>query len=95
MSKAFYRGANCCVLVFDVSSERSFENLDRWRREFIEEAGIKPEDLSSFPFVLLGNKVDIEKGRVINAEVASNWAQQNGMPYFEARYKSEKFKLVK
>lgn len=32
---AFYRGADCCVLVFDVNSSKSFETLDSWRDEFL------------------------------------------------------------
>jgi len=32
---AFYRGADCCVLVFDVNSMKSFENLNNWREEFL------------------------------------------------------------
>ena len=32
---AFYRGADCCVLVYDVNSQKSFDNLDNWRDEFL------------------------------------------------------------
>lgn len=32
---AFYRGADCCVLVYDVNSTKSFEALDSWRDEFL------------------------------------------------------------
>ena len=32
---AFYRGADCCVLVFDVNVAKTFENLDSWRDEFL------------------------------------------------------------
>lgn len=32
---AFYRGADCCVLVYDVNSMKSFENLNNWREEFL------------------------------------------------------------
>ena len=32
---AFYRGADCCVLVFDVTVPRSFESLEAWRDEFL------------------------------------------------------------
>ena len=28
---AFYRGANCCILVFSVADKSSFENLEKWR----------------------------------------------------------------
>ena len=32
---AFYRGADCCVLVYDVNVMKSFDNLDNWRDEFL------------------------------------------------------------
>ena len=32
---AFYRGADCCVLVYDVNSQKTFEHLDNWRDEFL------------------------------------------------------------
>ncbi|KAF6996856.1 hypothetical protein CFC21_013146, partial [Triticum aestivum] len=32
---AFYRGADCCVLVYDVNSMKSFDNLNNWREEFL------------------------------------------------------------
>ncbi len=32
---AFYRGADCCVLVYDVTSNNSFKSLDSWRDEFL------------------------------------------------------------
>ena len=53
---AFYRGADCCVLVYDVNSAKSFETLDSWRDEFLIQAS--PHDPENFPFVVLGNKID-------------------------------------
>ena len=52
---AFYRGADCCVLVYDVTSQQSFRNLESWRDEFLIQAS--PRNPEEFPFVLLGNKV--------------------------------------
>lgn len=56
---AFYRGADCCVLVFDVTSPTSFKDLDSWRDEFLIQAS--PRDPENFPFVVLGNKVKIQQ----------------------------------
>lgn len=46
---AFYRGADCCVLVYDVNNSKSFDTLDSWRDEFLIQAS--PRDPDSFPFV--------------------------------------------
>ncbi|MBA0862347.1 hypothetical protein Goshw_007378, partial [Gossypium schwendimanii] len=36
LGSAIYRGANCCVVVFDVKILRSFETLNNWREEFLK-----------------------------------------------------------
>ena len=47
---AFYRGADCCVLVMDVTSPTSFKSLESWKDEFLIQAG--PRDPENFPFVV-------------------------------------------
>ena len=51
---AFYRGADGCVLVYDVNAPKSFESLETWRTEFLKQAA--PANPDAFPFVVLGNK---------------------------------------
>jgi GTPase SAR1 family protein len=36
---AFYRGADACVLVFDITKPKTFESLSNWRDEFLVQAG--------------------------------------------------------
>ena len=85
---AFYRGADCCVLVFDVNSTKSFETLDIWHDEFLIQAS--PHDSENFPFILLGNKVDgDETKRQISQKKALTWCNTKGggIPYFETSAK--------
>ncbi|EXJ55694.1 Ras-like protein Rab7 [Cladophialophora yegresii CBS 114405] len=84
---AFYRGADCCVLVYDVNSSKSFETLDSWRDEFLIQAS--PRDPESFPFVVLGNKIDMgEDRRMVSQKRAQQYCQSRGqMPYFETSAK--------
>lgn len=84
---AFYRGADCCVLVFDVNNVKSFETLDSWRDEFLIQAS--PRDPEHFPFVVLGNKVDVEESkRMVFQKRAMTWCQSKGnIPYFETSAK--------
>mmetsp|Transcript_75940 Transcript_75940/g.150468 ORF Transcript_75940/g.150468 Transcript_75940/m.150468 type:complete len:207 (-) Transcript_75940:505-1125(-) len=82
---AFYRGADSCVLVFDVIQPKTFDNLDSWRDEFLIQAG--PRDPDNFPFVVLGNKVDID-ARAVPQKRALAWCQAKGnIPYFETSAK--------
>ena len=66
---AFYRGADCCVLVYDVTAPSTFKSLDSWRDEFLIQAS--PRDPDRFPFVVLGNKVDLEN-RAVSTKVTSD-----------------------
>jgi len=58
---AFYRGADCCDLVYDVNNGKSFDTLDSWIDEFLIQAS--PRDSDNFPFVVLGNKIDLEESK--------------------------------
>jgi Ras-related protein Rab-7A len=83
---AFYRGADCCVLVFDVNVAKSFEMLTSWREEFLIQAG--PRDPDTFPFVVLGNQIDKENSRIVSQKKAQAWCQERGnIPYFETSAK--------
>ncbi|KAG5624998.1 hypothetical protein H5410_010216 [Solanum commersonii] len=136
---AFYRGADCCVLVYDVNSMKSFENLNNWREEFLIQVFLlylplivypdltyrlllkmiklvvwylhltlfflveqllcnlrmnflqaSPSDPENFPFVVLGNKVDVDGGnsRVVSEKKARAWCASKGnIPYFETSAK--------
>merc|ERR1719484_294458 len=79
---AFYRGADSCVLVFDVNVAKTFENLDSWRDEFLIQAG--PRDPDNFPFVVLGNKSDLGDKRKVSSARAQQWCKsKNDIPYHE------------
>ncbi|CAN1235292.1 Ras-related protein Rab7 [Linum perenne] len=80
---AFYRGADCCVLVYDVNSMRSFDSLENWHDEFLKQAN--PADPKSFPFILLGNKIDVD-----GEKRAKDWCASKGnIPYFETSAKED------
>ena len=49
------------MLVYDVNSAKSFETLDSWRDEFLLQAS--RHDSENFPFVVLGNKIDMEESK--------------------------------
>lgn len=47
--------------MYDVNNAKSFDALDSWRDEFLLQAS--PRDPDVFPFVLVGNKVDMSEGQ--------------------------------
>ncbi|CAB1318739.1 unnamed protein product, partial [Coregonus sp. 'balchen'] len=82
---AFYRGADCCVLVYDVTAPNTFKTLDSWRDEFLIQAS--PRDPDNFPFVVLGNKIDLENRQVTTKRAQAWCASKNNIPYFETSAK--------
>uniref|UniRef100_M4AYK1 small monomeric GTPase n=1 Tax=Xiphophorus maculatus TaxID=8083 RepID=M4AYK1_XIPMA len=83
----FYRGADCCLLTFSVNDLQSFLNLSCWKKEFMFYSDVKEPE--SFPFVVLGNKVDMEQ-REVGEDEARAWCEENGCcPYFETSAKDD------
>ncbi|KAH3784087.1 hypothetical protein DPMN_162038 [Dreissena polymorpha] len=59
----FYRGADCCLLVFDVTMPNMFKSLDSWVDEFLIQAS--PRDPENFPFVIIRNIIDWNENRAV------------------------------
>jgi len=82
LGSAFYRGSDCCVLVYDITNSQTFENLESWRNGFLQEG--MPKDPETFPFVLLGNKADKANERKVPQSKAEEWCKAHGgIQYFE------------
>lgn len=86
LGSAFYRNAECCILVFDQTDPKTFETIDTWRSEFLTQ--LNPKDPDNFPFVILGNKCDKEgEIKVSEQKVKQYCSQKNNMSYFETSAK--------
>eukprot|EP00927_Polykrikos_kofoidii_P013571 TRINITY_DN15901_c0_g1_i1.p1 TRINITY_DN15901_c0_g1~~TRINITY_DN15901_c0_g1_i1.p1 ORF type:complete len:219 (+),score=41.98 TRINITY_DN15901_c0_g1_i1:48-704(+) len=72
-----YRAADGALLVFDISNEHSFLNLDKWLAELRENTD--PNVLVA----LVGTKVDLAHKRVVSTERAQGYARTNGLLYLE------------
>jgi Ras-related protein Rab-7A len=86
LGAAFYRGADGCALMFDFSEASSLASVTSWREEFLLLAA--PPAASTFPFVLLGNKVDLVRSQTsvyeATREHALSWcAAHHAIPFFE------------
>merc|ERR1712137_333447 len=88
LGNSFYRGADCCILVFDISIHKTFDHLENWKNEFLVQANIT--DQFNYPFIVIGNKCDLEI-RDISKKKAEDWcrSQQTNekIPYFETSAK--------
>ncbi|KAJ3435809.1 ras and ef-hand domain-containing protein [Anaeramoeba flamelloides] len=77
MTKTYYRGSSCAIIVYDVTSSESFERVDDWIKDVKE--FVKDEIL----LILVGNKVDLEDRRKISTESGQNFANENNMLFYE------------
>lgn len=92
---AFYRGADACVLTYDITDPKSFESMASWMDEFLVQAA--PRNQQEFPFTVIGNKVDLAASRRQVSEARANdWCKntsarglndENPIPYFECSAK--------
>jgi Ras-related protein Rab-7A len=73
LGPSFYRGADACVLVYDITEAKTFTNLKGWKEEFLNTAA--PRNPEKFPFLLLGNKSDLARRQVSEGQ-ASAWAKE-------------------
>ena len=86
MGASFYRNSVLCVLVFDLTNPESFNNVEMWRKTFLDQ--LQPQNPEAFPFVLIGNKMDMEGEITVNNEDIQKYCKDhNNMPYFSASAK--------
>ncbi|KAI8374430.1 P-loop containing nucleoside triphosphate hydrolase protein [Radiomyces spectabilis] len=88
---AYYRGADACVLVYDVNNFLSFQHLERWLADFLKQSSLPLEEARNFPILIVGNKIDIDD-RVVSRRQARAFAEQHSsdkmqIPCFEASAK--------
>ncbi len=83
LGTAFYRGADCCALVYDVTNNASFEHLSQWHAE--ASAANTHDGKCTIQFIVIGNKIDQE--RSVSATRAKAWCAERGFAYFETSAK--------
>jgi len=84
----FYRGTDICLLVFALDDKSSFSSLSLWRQEFLHYADI--QDPHNFPFIILGNKVDLADRRQVGEDESRQWClYHGGLPYYNTSAKDD------
>jgi len=81
MRDQYYRSGQCYVVVFAITSRRSFDMVDE-----LFEAVYRVKDVDWVPAVLVGNKCDLEDKREVTSSEAEEKAEKYKVPYFESRY---------
>ena len=95
LHRIYYRNPSCIVLVFSVDDRDSFFNLDKWYKVCVQYSLV---DIENVPFVLLGNKTDLDN--VVTPDEVKTWCDKHhNIPYVETSAKNgsgvqEGFELV-
>ncbi|CAL9047909.1 ras-related protein RABA4d-like [Musa acuminata AAA Group] len=78
ITSAYYRGALGAMLVYDITKRQTFDHVVRWIDELRANAD------NSIVVMLIGNKSDLAKNRVVSTEDAMEFAEEQGLFFSEA-----------
>uniref|UniRef100_A0A7E4VYX0 Ras-related protein Rab-8A n=1 Tax=Panagrellus redivivus TaxID=6233 RepID=A0A7E4VYX0_PANRE len=82
ITSSYYRDADALLLVFDVTSRPSFENIRNWLGQ------VKEYAKDQVQITLVGNKIDLNSTRKVKAEEARKLAAAYNIPYLETSAKT-------
>ena len=78
ITAAYYKGAKGGLVVYDVTSKTSFDNVDNWVSEIKEKAS------TDMKTMMIGNKIDLKDERAVSTEEALEKAKLLELPLMEA-----------
>jgi len=82
IARAYYKSAACAIVVYDITSRDSFNNVKEWINECKNSAS------KTITFILIGNKSDLEEKREITQDEGRELAESFGIQFFETSAKS-------
>jgi len=82
ITASYYRGAHGIILCYDVTDKDSFLHIRDWLKEIDKFA------LSDVAKLLIGNKCDLIKEKVVDNNTAKEFADQEGIPFLETSAKT-------
>ena len=78
LNELYYKKADCCLLVYDITNRKSFEECKNYYNKNIIEKCKK-----NIKVILLGNKTDLEVHRVISSEEGAGFALEHDYLFME------------
>ncbi|XP_068769316.1 ras-related protein Rab-37 isoform X4 [Struthio camelus] len=82
VTHAYYRDAQALLLLYDITSKLSFDNIRAWLSEIHEYAQ------KDVVIMLLGNKADVSGERAVRTEDGASLAREYGVPFMETSAKT-------
>ena len=82
LRKKYADGASTAFLVYDMTNIESFYNLAQWINDLSEFSG-------NIPFIIIGNKADLEDQRAVDKDAAKKYSSSIGaVDFFETSAKT-------
>eukprot|EP01108_Squamamoeba_japonica_P006884 TRINITY_DN565_c0_g1_i4.p2 TRINITY_DN565_c0_g1~~TRINITY_DN565_c0_g1_i4.p2 ORF type:complete len:214 (-),score=91.24 TRINITY_DN565_c0_g1_i4:114-716(-) len=82
LAPMYYRGAQAAIVVYDITSQDSFERAKAWIKE------LQRQGNPNIVIALAGNKVDLAEKRAVTTEEAQAYADENGNLFMETSAKT-------
>jgi len=82
ITSAYYRGADGIIMVYDVTSQESFDHVEEWLSEVDRYANENTAKL------LIGNKADLIDEKQVSDEAAQKFADKLGIAFLETSAKT-------
>ena len=77
ITSAYYKGAKGAFVVYDITREKTFKDIDKWITELKENGN---EDMI---IILIGNKLDLENSREVIIDDVKRKAKELKVGFFE------------
>ena len=72
MTRVYYKGAAACVIMFDLTSQQTFNSTIKWKRDLDSKCTLP--NGKTIPCILVGNKVSYKLINIINLGNRSHFA---------------------
>ena len=86
LTTGFFKNAEGIMVMFDVTTLTSFENVRNWTESIKTHLSLEANNI---PVIIIGNKIDL-KEREIKTEDANKYCRELGFKYFETSAKTGK-----
>jgi Ras-related protein Rab-1A len=85
ITKNYFRGSHGIILLYDITSIASYNNIKAWLQQIREALG------NTVTILLVGNKLDLSQNRRVSKDEGNQLAIDNNMGFFETSAKDGSF----
>ena len=76
VTRNYYKNCACCIIVYDITNKKSFNNLQIWIKDISENCS------KQVKIILVGNKKDLEEERQVDINESQEFAEKNEIKDF-------------